>query len=209
MSLHPLRLNCQSQDLFSLKMEPLPSTFYARDTAQVAKQLLGKLLVRQTPEGNLVGKIVETEAYYGQGDPASHSFRGKTRRSAIMWGQPGICYVYFTYGMHFLLNVVTEKEGVAGAVLIRAVEPLQGIEIMKKNRKKKALRELTTGPGRVTQAFDIDRSFNGHDLTRGEKLYISRGEKKTYEIGCSSRRGIKRGLDKKLRFFIKGNPFVS
>jgi DNA-3-methyladenine glycosylase len=142
------------------------------------------------------------------GDPASHSFKGKTRRSAIMWGRPGISYVYFTYGMHFLLNVVTEKEGVPGAVLIRALEPLEGIEIMRKNRKRKSLTELTRGPARLTEAFAIDGSFNGCDLTGGE-LVITEGTEEIFEIGCTSRRGIKKGLDRKLRFFIKGNRFVS
>ena len=111
-------------------MRPLSIQFYAQDTEVVARELLGKCLVRYWLQETLVGKIVETEAYYGVGDPASHSFRGKTKRSAIMWGCPGTAYVYFTYGMHFLLNVVTEKENVPGAVLIRALEPLRGMELM-------------------------------------------------------------------------------
>jgi len=191
----------------------LPCSFYARDTKLVAKELLGKFLVRILPEGKLVGKIVETEAYYGVGDPASHSFRGKTRRSSVMWEKPGTAYVYLTYGMHFLLNVVTEKKDVPGAVLIRAVEPVEGIEIMRRNRKKGNLRELTRGPARLTQAFAIDGSFNRYDLTKGEALFIAeeKGEKKkqSFEIESTARKGIKKGLDKKLRFFIKGNPFVS
>ncbi|MBC7189982.1 DNA-3-methyladenine glycosylase [Candidatus Aerophobetes bacterium] len=192
------------------KLTPLPRSFFAKDTQLVAKALLGKLLVRILPEGRLVGRIVETEAYYGIGDPASHSFKGKTKRSSVMWEKPGTAYVYLTYGMHFLLNVVTEKENVPGAVLIRAVEPLEGIEIMKKNRKKENLKELTRGPAKLTQAFAIDGSFNRYDLT-GENalLFIAQGEKESFEIERSARRGIKKGLDKKLRFFIKGNPFVS
>jgi len=190
------------------KVKVLPPSFYARDTKLVAKELLGKLLVHYSSRGKLVGKIVETEAYYGVGDPASHSYRGKTKRSAIMWGPPGTSYVYFTYGMHFLLNVVTEKEGVPGAVLIRALEPLEGIDIMRKNRKRVRLHELTKGPARLTEAFGIDGSFNGHNLTKG-KLFIVEGDKEVFKIECTPRRGIKRGLDKKLRFYIKGNPFVS
>ena len=189
-------------------MRPLSVSFYARDTKLVARELLGKLLMRYTSQGKLIGKIVETEAYYGEEDPASHSFKRKTKRSAIMWGPPGIAYVYFTYGMHFLLNVVTEKEGVPGAVLIRALEPLEGIGIMRKNRKRESLTELTTGPARLTEAFAIDGSFNGRDLTKGE-LVIIEGNKEVFEIERTSRRGIKKGLDRKLRFFIKGNPFVS
>ncbi len=189
---------------------PLPRSFYARDTKIVAKELLGKFLVRILFQEKLVGKIVETEAYYGVGDPASHSFRGKTKRSSVMWEKPGTAYVYFTYGMHFLLNVVTEKENIPGAVLIRAVEPVEGIEIMKRNRKKGRLRELTRGPARLTQAFAIDGTFNRYDLTKGNTLFIAKGEeKRNFEIECTSRKGIKKGLDKKLRFFIKDNPFVS
>jgi len=186
-----------------MKMRPLSASFYARDTELVAKDLLGKFVVHYTPQGKLIGKIVETEAYYGEEDPASHSFKGKTKRSAIMWGPPGIAYVYFTYGMHFLLNVVTEKEGVPGAVLIRALEPVEGIELMRENRKRIRLTELTTGPARLTEAFGIDGSFNGRDLTKGE-LVITEGNKEVFEIERTSRRGIKRGLDRKLRFFIKG-----
>ena len=189
-------------------LKPLPVSFYARDTKLVAVELLGKLLVHYTPEGELIGKIVETEAYYGEGDPASHSFRGKTERSSVMWGPPGTAYVYFTYGMHFLLNVVTEREGVPGAVLIRALEPLKGIEIMQKNRGKKKLTELTTGPAKLTRAFGIDGRFNRRDLTRGN-LIIAQGSRENFEIESTSRIGIKNGLDMKLRFYIKGNPFVS
>ncbi|MCD6406905.1 DNA-3-methyladenine glycosylase [Candidatus Aerophobetes bacterium] len=193
-----------------LKLIPLPRSFYAKDTELVAKKLLGKLLVRILPEGRLVGRIVETEAYYGVGDPASHSFRGKTKRSSVMWEKPGTAYVYFTYGMHFLLNVVTEKENVPGAVLIRAVEPMEGIEIMRKNRKKENLRELARGPARLTQAFAIDGSFNRYDLTQENALlFIAEGKEENFEIESTARKGIKKGLDKKLRFFIRENPFVS
>ncbi len=189
-------------------MIPLPVNFYARDTKVVAKELLGKLLIRDLPQGKLIGKIVETEAYYGSKDPASHSFKGKTKRSVTMWGHPGTSYVYFSYGMHFLFNVVTEKEGIPGAVLIRALEPLEGIKIMRKNRKKVKLTELTTGPAKLTKAFAIDGSFNGSNLVRGE-LFIAEKDKEIFEIIDTSRRGIKKGLDKKLRFYIKDNPFVS
>lgn len=187
---------------------PLPKSFYTRDTALVARELLGKFLVRCVSRGRLVGRIVETEAYYGVGDPASHSYKGKTKRAAIMWGPGGIAYVYFTYGMHFLINVVTEKEGIPGAVLIRALEPLEGIQIMKKNRNKTKLTELTRGPGRLTRAFGIDGSFNGHNLTKGG-LFIAGEGNEVFEIECTSRRGVKKGENRKLRFYIKGNRFVS
>lgn len=189
-------------------MRTLPASFYARDTSMVARELLGKLLIRHTSRGKLTGKIVETEAYYGAEDPASHSYKGKTERAAIMWDSPGVSYVYLTYGMHFLLNVVTEKKGTPGAVLIRAVEPVEGVKIMRKNRKRTNLTQLTTGPARLTRAFGIDGKFNGCDLTKGV-LFIAQGKRENFEIGETSRRGIKKGLDKKLRFYIKGNPFIS
>ena len=186
----------------------LPQSFYLTDPAQVAQRLLGKLLFRGSPQGITQGKIVETEAYYGKGDPGSHAFRGKTPRSSIMWGKPGIAYVYFTYGMHYLFNVVVEKEGIPGAVLIRAVEPLEGIELMRKRRNVRRLEDLTRGPARLTQAFDITIKENGIDLTQGN-LLIKEGQEERFSIVTTTRIGIKKGEKLPLRFYIKGNRFVS
>jgi len=187
---------------------PLPQSFYCKDTKQVAKSLLGKVLVRRTAKGVTRGKIVETEAYYGLDDPASHAYKGRTKRARIMWEKPGIAYVYFTYGMHYLLNVITEEEGKAGAVLIRALEPQEGIDLMKKRRGLSNIKNLTNGPAKLTQAFGITTRENGVDLTKGD-LVIEKGEEGEFEIICAQRIGIKAGREAKLRFYIKGNKFVS
>ena len=149
----------------SIAPEPVPRRFYNRDTLIVAPELLGKLLVRRESSGLLVGKIVETEAYRGVDDPASHSYRGKTPRNAVMFGAPGIAYVYFTYGNHYCLNAVTEDEGTPAAVLIRAVEPLEGVDLMMRNRGVEKLTEVGSGPGKLTKALQITREQNGCDLT--------------------------------------------
>jgi len=188
----------------------LNRSFYCRNTLTVAKQLLGKLLVRELPEGKVAGKIVEVEAYRGSDDPASHAYKGKTQRNQIMFGEGGYAYIYFIYGKHFCLNVTTEKVGVPGAVLIRAVEPVYGIEIMKRKRRTENVRNLTNGPGKLTQAMDITVELNGWDLTRGEKLYICDLDVvEPFEVVSSGRIGVKAGADKPWRFFIKGNLFVS
>jgi len=201
-------------------LKPLPRSFYLQPTIQVAQELLGKYFIRRTGRGLLIGKIVEVEAYRSS-DPASHSFRGKTARNSVMFYEGGHLYVYFTYGMHFCANIVTGKEGIGEAVLIRAVEPLTGIEIMKKNRRSpikslnlksldhKILINLTNGPAKFCQAFDISREENGTDLL-GSEISIVDGEPIPSKlIKRSSRIGIHSGLEKKWRFFIKGNPWVS
>lgn len=188
----------------------LNRSFYCRNTLTVAKQLLGKLLVRELPEGKVAGKIVEVEAYRGSDDPASHAYKGKTQRNQIMFGEGGYAYIYFIYGKHFCLNVTTEKIGVPGAVLIRAVEPVYGIEIMKRKRRTENVKNLTNGPGKLTQAMDITVELNGWDLTRGERLYICDLDVvEPFEVVSSGRIGVKAGADKPWRFFIKGNLFVS
>ena len=174
----------------------------------MAKELLGKILVRKTREGITKGKIVETEAYYGEEDPASHAYRGRAKRSKIMWDKPGIAYVYFIYGNHCLLNVVTEAEHKAGAVLIRAIEPTEGLELMKRRRSINNVRDLTNGPGKLTQAFDITIKDNGKDLT-GNDIWIEETQVNKFEIGSSKRVGVSKDTQENLRFYIKGNRFVS
>ncbi len=150
---------------------PLPRSFYDRDPVAVARDLLGMLIVRVTPEGLTAGRIVEVEAYLASGDPANHAYRGKTRRNASMFGPPGHAYVYAIHS-RWCLNAVTEPEGVPSAVLIRAVEPLEGFQIMQLRRGRSELRELARGPARLCEAFAIDRTLNGWDLTLGQQLWI-------------------------------------
>ncbi len=184
----------------------LPKKFYARDAEIVAKDLLGKLLVREIGNKKLVGKIVETEAYYGLNDPASRAYTGKKNMNSVMWCDAGTIFVYMVHN-NWLLNVVTGKKEDPQAVLIRAVEPIEGIEIMKKNREKE--KELTNGPGKLTKAFAIDRSFNKKKIYKKEtKLYIL-DNKEEFEIGTSNRIGVSKDLEKHLRFFIRGNKYVS
>ena len=177
---------------------PLPRSFYARNTIKVARELLGKVLVRKK-EGVMKGIIIEVEAYT-ENDPASHSYRGPTPRNRVMYGPPGHAYVYFCYGNHWLLNFVTEKEGVAGAVLIRAIKPIEGIELMKKNRGTNDIKNLTNGPGKLTKALGIDGKDNGTDITRGN-LYVEEGITPR-KIQRGKRIGIKNGVELKRRFFI-------
>ena len=190
-------------------MERLPRSFFEDYTPSVAKRLLGQLLVRRIGRRFLSGMLVEVEAYRGRDDPASHGFRGETPRNRVMFGEAGKAYVFFTYGFHHCLNVKTEREGVAGAILIRALEPLEGIELMRKNRGKEEMRELANGPGKLTQALKIDRRLNGEDLVQSERLFFARGKDTPLEIRDSSRIGIDRGLEFKWRYFIGGNQFVS
>lgn len=195
-------------------MKPLPRSFYLRPTVHVAKDLLGKYFVRRLPGKTLIGKIVETEAYC-EGDPASHSFRGKTKRNEVMFWKGGHLYVYFTYGMHYCANVVTGPEGSGEAVLIRAVEPMEGVRVMMNNRfgvwrlKSRVTPVLTNGPAKFCQAFGIERKDNGTDLL-GKQIYVANGEKiPRHKIGRSTRIGIRDGRDKRWRFFVKGNEWVS
>ena len=153
-------------------MKRLERSFFARPTLQVARDLLGHRLVRLLDGQRLSGIIIETEAYIGEHDSACHAHRGRTRRNAVMYGPPGHAYVYFTYGCHWLLNCVTDREGFPAAVLIRALLPLEGIELMQQ-RRRQPHQLLTSGPGRLTQALAIDGTFNGHDLCAPEaQLFI-------------------------------------
>jgi len=192
------------------RFRALPREFYARVTPVVARDLLGRNLVRRLGGFRLEGKIVEAEAYRGSDDPASHAYRGKTSRNQVMFGKPGVAYVYFTYGMHHCLNVVTEEEGVPGAVLIRALEPLNGIEEMKKRRRTSDLRALTNGPARLTQAMGITRSLNGTDMTVSGELFVSAAPPNPIpRTVCSRRIGVRLGREKPWRYHVQGNPYVS
>ncbi len=191
-------------------MKPLPRRFYTRETLTVAEELLGKQLVRHTNNTRLVGKIVEVEAYRGGDDPSSHAYRGMTPRNRLMFGKGGFAYVYFTYGMHHCFNVVTERQNVPGAVLIRALEPLSGIETMRKSRGNKNVFNLTNGPAKLTEAMNITKKQNGLDLTRSKELFMSEPEvKENFEVVSTKRIGIKVGVDKPWRFCIKDNKFAS
>lgn len=178
------------------------------DTVELSLFLIGKVVVHELPAGRVSGRIVETEAY-PPGDPAGHHFRGPTPRIRSMYLAPGHVYVFFNYGAHFMLNVVSERPETAAAILIRALEPLEGIEIMQRHRKTTELRDLTRGPGRLAQALGIDRRHDGVDLCANEKLWLGAIDYPVAGIGKSVRIGIMRAADKLLRFFERGNPFVS
>ncbi len=189
-------------------MARLKREFFERYTPAVAKDLLGCRLVRVLDGRRLAGAIVETEAYRGRGDPASHAYPGKTTRNAVMFGEAGHAYVYFSYGFHNCLNVTTERKGSPGAVLLRALEPTEGVPEMVRNRGGRAGRLVADGPGKLTQALAIDRSFNGEDFVKSEQLFIESGAEPV-RVGMSERIGISRGVDRKWRFFVTGNGFVS
>ncbi len=178
------------------------------DTVELARFLIGKVVVHDLPAGRVDGRIVETEAY-PPGDPAGHHFRGPTPRIRSMYLAPGHVYVFFNYGTHFMLNVVSEPPETAAAILIRALEPLEGIEIMRRHRKTTRLLDLTRGPGRLAQALQIDRRHDGLDLCAPGPLWLGETNHVVGPIGKSVRIGITRAADKLLRFFERDNPFVS
>jgi DNA-3-methyladenine glycosylase len=186
----------------------LERTFYERPTIDVARNLLGQVLVSVTPEGRTAGRIVETEAYLGADDPASHAARLRTGRVEAMWGEPGIAYVYRSYGIHAMLNVVTEPVGSTGAVLIRALEPVIGVDLMRSRRGLDDARLLCSGPGKLCQALGIGIDMHGTDLVTSDKLWISPGETPR-DVSTSGRIGISRGQAHPWRFWVTGNPHVS
>jgi DNA-3-methyladenine glycosylase len=189
-------------------VERLTRPFFERYTPDVARELLGCLLVRRIGRRTLSGRIVEVEAYRGSDDPASHSYRGATKRSSIMFGEGGHVYVFFSYGFHWCLNFTTEEEGQPGGVLIRALEPVDGVEEMARNRGVSEVGRLTDGPGKLTKALSIDGDFNGEDLVKSRRLYVL-GREEPVRVGASARIGISRGLEQQWRYFVEGNPFVS
>jgi len=184
-------------------MKVLPRSFYSRDTVKVAKDLLGKKLVRKIKNKTISGIITETEAYRFKDDPASHAFRGVTERNKVMFGEVGVAYVYFTYGMHYCFNVVARNSNYdAGAVLIRSLKPELGINEMIKNRKIDSLNNLTNGPAKLTQAMNITKKQYGEDLTSSSTLCIIEGIK-TRKISSNPRIGIKNGTDMLWNFKIE------
>lgn len=188
--------------------EVISRAFYMRDPAVVARDLLGKRLVRRWDGEVLEGVLVETEAYYGLRDPASRAFHGMKNYNRPMWGEPGRVFIYNVH-RYWMFNVVAHEPGEVGAVLIRALEPTGGIDIMLRNRPVGDLRGLTSGPGRLTTALAIDRGLNGVDVTaESSPIFIAAGDG-DFEVGRSHRRGVRRDLEEELRFFIKGNRFVS
>lgn len=211
----------QAASVRLLNIHPLPRAFFAREPRRVARDLIGKVLVRaadNSVEGSvpLTARIVEVEAYLGEKDPASHAYPGRTERNAVMFGPPGYAYVYFIYGNHYCLNVSCEQEGSAGAVLFRALEPITGIEKMAHARgvaisRPRDLTKLTSGPGRLAEAFGVTRvRDNGCDLTSAiGSLWIGDDSYRVRTIRVTPRIGITKAADKRLRYILAGNPFVS
>jgi DNA-3-methyladenine glycosylase len=194
----------------------LPRDFYARPTLDVARDLLGKVLVHETAGCRASGTIVETEAYIGEDDPACHAASGPTPRNAPLYGPPGFAYVYFTYGMHHLVNAVTEQEGAPAAVLIRALAPLEGVESMRRRRVRGtgrrasdlALDDICRGPGNLTRALGIGLGQNRADLTRGPLVIEDHGAV-PHRVSWGSRVGIRVATDRPWRAWITGHPAVS
>ncbi|TMF13913.1 MAG: DNA-3-methyladenine glycosylase [Chloroflexi bacterium] len=183
--------------------------FFVRDPVALARDLLGRVLFYRTPDGLLAGRIVETEAYTGEADPASHAFRGRTARNAVMFGPAGHAYVYFAYGMHHCLNVTAEAPGTAGAVLLRALEPLAGLELMRARGDLGPESRLLSGPGKIGRAFGLTLNDNGRDFTRGPLGLAAGSPVPDREVATSRRIGISRAVDLPYRFAVVGSRSVS
>jgi DNA-3-methyladenine glycosylase len=189
---------------------PLPRDFFARPTVQVARDLLGKIILHSIDGQTLAARIVENEAYLGQGDLAAHSARGLTPRTKVIFGPPGHAYVFLAYGVYECLNLIAEPEGQAGCVLIRALEPLAGLAEMRRRRPKaRRERDLASGPGKLTLAMGITRRHNGLDVTRGSLRVRALKREEPIEIVTAARIGISQSADLPLRFYIKDNKYVS
>jgi DNA-3-methyladenine glycosylase len=193
----------QIQAIRRLRRSELPA-----NTAKLARYLIGKILVHDLPQGRVSGRIVETEAYV-VGDAAGHAFRGETSSNRSLFLERGHSYVYFTYGSSFMMNVSSEKPGVGAGVLLRALEPLEGIALMEQHRGVQRLLDLTRGPGRLADAMDIDKRFDGIDLCADSPLWLGASIRRARPIGVSTRIGITREEHRLLRFYERGNPFVS
>ena len=189
----------------------LPVSFYIRDTRKIALDLLNKVIVHEYQNDILVAKIVETEAYLGQIDPASHAYKNYTNKNAIFYAGPGIAYIYLSYGMHHCFNVITKPPDILGAVLIRAVEPLYGITTMNNNRKGIKGVNISNGPGKLSQALQITMEHNRLPLYNGKLTLRSLNEDQDhyFDINVSPRIGISKAVEWELRYFIKGNKYVS
>jgi DNA-3-methyladenine glycosylase len=192
----------------TVNMRPLPQSFYERSPERVAKELLGKTLIHRSKEGKTSGTIVETEAYFGAGDPASRAYCKRTKLNELMWWRGGLAFVYMVHS-RWMFNVTAAREGVPGAVLVRAIEPLDGIELMKRRRGFDEDRLLTSGPGRMTQAMAITYGHHKINLTKSQVLTIVDNPIKDFKISRSHRIGVSADLKRKLRFFVSGNRFVS
>lgn len=191
-------------------MKRLEKDFYLNDTIKVAKDLLGKNLCHQTDKGLMIGKIVETEAYLAQDDPACHAYKKITPRNGNMFEEGGISYVYIIYGYYFCFNVVTGQKGKGEAVLIRALEPISGIDIMKDYRNVAKEKDLTNGPSKLCLAMNINKSDNGLDLINGNKLYITDNETiNEKDIVTTTRIGLTQGVELPLRYYVRNNIYVS
>jgi DNA-3-methyladenine glycosylase len=213
----PRLSNAQTESARAFAIRKLRRDELPQHTVALTRYLIGKVVVHELPQGRVSGRIVEAEAY-PPGDPAGHHFRGPTPRIRSMYMAPGHAYVYFNYGAHFMLNVSSEPEGTAGGILIRALEPLDGIAIMQKNRGAMELLDLTRGPGRLAAALQITREHDGIDLTTSRTLWLGelvsppaelRGSLRVAGIGTTVRIGITRAADHLLRFYERGNLFVS
>lgn len=199
----------QASGLPSASLAPIARDFYRRDPVEVAPDLIGNLLVRVIDEALLVGRIVEVEAYDSD-DPASHCFRGPTDRNRAMFGEPGHAYIYFSHGIHHCLNVTARRDLPAGGVLIRALEPLQGIATMRSLRGREALSDLASGPGKLAQAMAVDRSLYGTDLTEPGPIFIAADPaREAIIVEATPRIGISKATDRLWRFSVAGSPFVS
>jgi DNA-3-methyladenine glycosylase len=187
---------------------PLARAELPIDAASLARHLIGKVLVRELPEGIVSGCIVETEAYV-VGDAAGHAYRGMTPRNRSLFLEHGHAYIYFAYGSSYMLNVSSEMPGTGAGVLIRALEPLEGIPIMQLNRGIERLRDLARGPGRLAAALRVDRCLDGLDLCREGPLWLGRGDHEPGEVAQSVRIGISRDTNRLLRFYLRDSPFVS
>jgi DNA-3-methyladenine glycosylase len=202
------RFSAMHQTLPDQRLRRLRRTELPVDTVELARYLIGKVAVHDTDDGRLSGRIVETEAY-PVGDSAGHAFRGQTRRNTSLFLERGYAYVYFTYGSSFMLNVTSEAAGVGAGVLLRALEPLEGIDQMQRLRGGAGLLDLARGPGRLAQAMQIDFTQDGLDLCAAGPLWLATSKPKTGAIGESVRIGLTRNVDCKLRFYEQGSPYVS
>ncbi len=194
--------------VIATRLRPLRRSELPVDTLALARYLIGKTLVREVPQARLAGRIVETEAY-PVGDAAGHAFGGETPSRRSLFLPHGHAYVYFTYGSCFMMNVSSETRGVGAGVLIRALEPLEGIPFMERRRRTRRLLDLARGPGRLAQAMKIDKKLDGLNLCSGGAIWLARGVRPAGPVGKSVRIGISREINRLYRFYERGNPFVS